>query len=116
MKKADIGFAFDGDGDRLIIVDEKGNEIDGDKIIALFAKHLIKFNKSKLKYPIVTTVMSNIGLENYILNKFKVNLKRSSVGDINVIKEMQKYNSLLGGEQSGHIILSDYSKTRAMVF
>ena len=110
-ERADIGFAFDGDGDRLIIVDEKGNEIDGDKIIALFAKHLIKFNKNKLKYPIVSTVMSNIGLENYILNKFKVNLKRSSVGDINVIKEMQKYNSLLGGEQSGHIILSDYSKT-----
>ena len=55
--------------------------------------------------------MSNIGLENYILNKFKVNLKRSSVGDINVIKEMQKYNSLLGGEQSGHIILGNFATT-----
>ena len=76
----------------MIIVDEKGNEIDGDKIIVLFAKHLIKLNKNKSKYPIVTTVMSNIGLENYILNKFKINLKRSSVGDINVIKEMQKHN------------------------
>ncbi len=110
-ERADIGFAFDGDGDRLIIIDEKGNEIDGDKIIALFAKHLIKSNNTKSKWPIVTTVMSNIGLQNYIFNKFKVNLKRSSVGDINVIKEMQKYNSLLGGEQSGHIILSNYSKT-----
>lgn len=110
-ERADIGFAFDGDGDRLIVVDEKGNKIDGDKIIALFAKHLIKLNKSKSRYPIVTTVMSNLGLEHYILDKFKVKLKRSSVGDINVIKEMQKYNSLLGGEQSGHIILSNYSKT-----
>ncbi len=109
--KADIGFAFDGDGDRLIVVDEKGNEIDGDKIIALFAKHYVKFNKNKSIYPIVTTVMSNMGLENYILSKFKMKLKRSSVGDINVIKEMQKYNSILGGEQSGHIILSEYSKT-----
>ena len=110
-ERADIGFAFDGDGDRLIIVDEKGNEIDGDKIIALFAKYLIKFNKSKSRYPIITTVMSNIGLEHYIFKNFKVKLRRSSVGDINVIKDMQKYNSLLGGEQSGHIILSDYSKT-----
>ncbi len=110
-ERADIGFAFDGDGDRLIVVDEKGNEIDGDKIIALFATHLIKLNKTKSIFPIVTTVMSNIGLENYILNKFKIKLRRSSVGDINVIKEMQNHNSLLGGEQSGHIILSEYSKT-----
>ena len=111
MEKADIGFAFDGDGDRLIIVDEKGNEIDGDKIIALFAKHFVKLQKVKSKYPIITTVMSNIGLEKYLLNNFKIQLKRSNVGDINVIKEMQKYNSILGGEQSGHIILSKYSKT-----
>tara|TARA_Y100001970_G_scaffold290322_1_gene423705 strand:- start:4165 stop:5520 length:1356 start_codon:yes stop_codon:yes gene_type:complete len=111
QEKADIGFAFDGDGDRLIIVDEKGNEIDGDKIIALFAKHFVKLQKVKSKYPIITTVMSNIGLEKYLLNNFKIKLKRSNVGDINVIKEMQKYNSILGGEQSGHIILSKYSKT-----
>ncbi len=110
-QKADIGFAFDGDGDRLIAVDEKGNEIDGDKIIALFAEHFVKPIKKKNKYPIVTTVMSNIGLENFILSNFKINLKRSSVGDINVIKEMQKHDSILGGEQSGHIILSQYSKT-----
>ncbi len=111
QEKADIGFAFDGDGDRLIIVDEKGNEIDGDKIIALFAKYLVNIKKAKSKYPIITTVMSNIGLEKYLLSNFKIKLKRSHVGDINVIKEMQKYNSILGGEQSGHIILSEYSKT-----
>ncbi len=108
---ADIGFAFDGDGDRLIIVDEKGDEIDGDKIIALLSKHLIKRKKNGLKYPVITTVMSNLGLEKYLLKELKINLKRSLVGDINVIQEMQKYGSILGGEQSGHIILSEYSKT-----
>ena len=111
QEKADIGFAFDGDGDRLIIVDEKGNEVDGDKIIALFAKYLVKSKKINSKYPIITTVMSNIGLENFLLNNLKIKLKRSSVGDINVIQEMKKHNSILGGEQSGHIILSEYSKT-----
>ena len=55
--------------------------------------------------------MSNLGLEKYLLNKLKIKLKRSSVGDINVIKEMTRYKSFLGGEQSGHIILSDFSKT-----
>ena len=111
QERADIGFAFDGDGDRLIIVDEKGNEIDGDKIIALFAKHLIK-NKSKVsKFPVISTVMSNLGLEKFLLEELGIKLKRSPVGDINVIQEMQKYSSILGGEQSGHIILSDFSKT-----
>ncbi len=110
-EKADIGFAFDGDGDRLIIVDEKGNEVDGDKIIALFATHLLNTTQLNSKHPIISTVMSNIGLEKYLLSHLKIKLKRSSVGDINVIKEMQKYKSFLGGEQSGHIILSEYSKT-----
>ena len=110
-EKADIGFAFDGDGDRLIIVDEKGKEIDGDKIIALFSKELTKSNKINSKFPVITTIMSNLGLEKYLLNKLKIKLKRSSVGDINVIQEMSKFNSNLGGEQSGHIILSDFSKT-----
>ena len=110
-ERADIGFAFDGDGDRLIIVDEKGKEIDGDKIIALFATYLIKSRKINSKFPVISTVMSNLGLEKYLLNKLKIKLKRSSVGDINVIHEMSKFNSILGGEQSGHIILSDFAKT-----
>ena len=110
-EKADVGFAFDGDGDRLIIVDEKGIEVDGDKIIALLAKHLSKYKKTKSKYPVITTVMSNLGLEKYLLDELKIKLKRSSVGDINVIQEMSKNKSFLGGEQSGHIILSDFSKT-----
>ena len=110
-EKADIGFAFDGDGDRLIIVDEKGNEVDGDKIIALFAKHLVKIRNKNSKFPVISTVMSNLGLEKFLLSNIKIKLKRSSVGDINVIQEMQKNNSILGGEQSGHIILSQFSKT-----
>ncbi len=110
-EKADIGFAFDGDGDRIIVVDDKGYEVDGDKIIALFAKYLLNVKKIKSKFPVITTVMSNLGLENFLLKNLSIKLKRSSVGDINVIHEMQKYNSILGGEQSGHIILSDYSMT-----
>ncbi len=110
-EKADIGFAFDGDGDRLIVVDDKGNEIDGDKIIALFAKYLINTKKLNSKFPVITTVMSNLGLENFLLQDLNIKLKRSSVGDINVIEEMKKYASSLGGEQSGHIILSEHSKT-----
>jgi phosphoglucosamine mutase len=110
-EKADIGFAFDGDGDRLIVVDDKGNEIDGDKIIALFAKYLIFKKKNNSKFPVITTVMSNLALENFLLKDLGIKLKRSSVGDINVIDEMKKNKSFLGGEQSGHIILSDFSKT-----
>ncbi|MBL6674611.1 MAG: phosphoglucosamine mutase [Alphaproteobacteria bacterium] len=110
-EKADIGFAFDGDGDRLIVVDDKGNEIDGDKIIALFAKYLINNKKTNSKFPVIATVMSNLGLENFLLKDLGIKLKRSAVGDINVIEEMKKNKSSLGGEQSGHIILSDFSKT-----
>ena len=110
-EKADIGFAFDGDGDRLIVVDDKGNEIDGDKIIALFAKYLINNKKTNSKFPVISTVMSNLGLENFLLKDLGIKLKRSAVGDINVIEEMKKNKSFLGGEQSGHIILSDFSKT-----
>ena len=110
-EKANIGFAFDGDGDRLIVVDDKGNEIDGDKIIALLAKYLIIGKKTASKFPVVTTVMSNLGLENFLLKDLGIKLKRSPVGDINVIEEMKKNKSFLGGEQSGHIILSDFSKT-----
>ena len=107
--KADIGFAFDGDGDRIIVVDEKGQQIDGDKIIALFAKHYLK-SKQLDKKVIVATVMSNFGLENY-LKKLEIKLVRTDVGDYNVITEMKKNSYVLGGEQSGHIILGDYLNT-----
>jgi len=109
--KANIGFAFDGDGDRLIVVDEKGNLIDGDRILALFAKYLLNRNSNKYENTVVSTVMSNLGFENFLNNELKISLKRTSVGDINVISEMKKNNIILGGEQSGHIILSEYSNT-----
>ena len=108
--KADIGFAFDGDGDRIISVDEKGNQIDGDKIIALFAKYFLKSGLLKKK-TVVTTVMSNLGLENYLKNILGIKLIRTNVGDVNVISKMQKNSYTLGGEQSGHIILGNYLKT-----
>ena len=108
--KADIGFAFDGDGDRLIAVDETGCEIDGDKLIALFAKEFLKLKKLNKK-TVVTTVMSNLGFEKYLKQKLGIKLIRKNVGDINVITEMQKNNFNLGGEQSGHIILGQYMNT-----
>ena len=111
QEKADIGFAFDGDGDRLIVVDEKGKEIDGDKIIALLCKTYLKPKKLKNQHDVVITVMSNMGLEKYLTQKLKLKIKRTKVGDINVINQMKKSKSLIGGEQSGHIIISNYSST-----
>ncbi len=111
QQKADIGFAFDGDGDRIIVVDEKGVEIDGDKIIALFCKNFIKSNNKTNKHDVVVTVMSNMGLEKYLIEKLKLKIKRTDVGDINVINQMKKSKSLIGGEQSGHIIMSKFSNS-----
>ena len=110
-EKADIGFAFDGDGDRLIVVDEEGKEVDGDKIIGLLCKSYVKPQKKSNQHDVIITVMSNMGLENYLTNKLKLKIKRTSVGDINVINQMKKSKSMIGGEQSGHIILSEHSNT-----
>lgn len=110
LEKADIGFAFDGDGDRLIAIDEKGDEIDGDNLIALFALNLSK-SKTLKNNTVVTTVMSNLGFEKYLKDILNINLIRKDVGDINVIYEMNKNNYSLGGEQSGHIILGQYMST-----
>ncbi len=110
-EKADIGFAFDGDGDRLIVVNEKGQEVDGDKIIGLFCKSYIKPKKKPNQHDVIITVMSNMGLEKYLTNKLKLKIKRTSVGDINVINQMKKSKSMIGGEQSGHIILSEHANT-----
>ncbi len=110
-ENADIGFAFDGDGDRLIVVDEKGKEVDGDKIIGLLCKNYVKPKKESNQHDVIITVMSNMGLEKYLTNKLKLKIKRTSVGDINVINQMKKSKSTIGGEQSGHIILSEHSNT-----
>jgi phosphoglucosamine mutase len=107
--RADFGIALDGDADRVVMADEKGNIIDGDQILALIAKSWLK--KDKLKGGgVVGTVMSNAGLEHY-LQSLSLKLARSAVGDRYVLEEMKKGGFNLGGEQSGHIILSDVSTT-----
>ena len=107
--KADIGIALDGDADRLLIVDEKGEAIAGDKLIALIAEKLHDRGELK-KDTVVITQMSNLALENY-LNYIGVSTVRTQVGDRYVLEEMRKNGYNFGGEQSGHIVLSDYSTT-----
>lgn len=106
---ADIGISFDGDADRLIAVDEKGNIVDGDHVMAICGIHLK--NKGKLKQDtIVATVMSNMGLD-ICLKKENINIVKTKVGDRYVLEEMLKSGYSLGGEQSGHIIFLDHNTT-----
>lgn len=107
--EADLGLAYDGDADRLIAVDKFGNIIDGDKIIAILSLELNKKNLLK-NNKVVTTVMSNMGFEKF-LNSNGIELLRASVGDRHVLEKMRTENVVIGGEQSGHIILSDYATT-----
>ena len=107
--RADIGIALDGDADRLIIADERGEVVDGDQIMALIAK---SWNDSgKLKGGgVVATVMSNLGLERFLAAN-GMSLERTKVGDRYVMERMREGGFNLGGEQSGHIIMSDVSTT-----
>ena len=107
--KADAGLAFDGDGDRLVAVDERGASLTGDQIIAICARMLK--SKGKLKNDlVVSTIMSNMGL-GIALRKIGVNLTTTDVGDRHVMEEMRARNAILGGEDSGHIIFSDHHTT-----
>jgi len=108
-KRADVGIALDGDADRLVMVDEKGNIVDGDKLMAVLAVHL-KSEGTLKGDGMVATVMSNEGLGEYLASQ-KLKLHRADVGDKNVVEMMQKEGINFGGEQSGHIIFSDYAKT-----
>ena len=108
-EQADIGIALDGDADRLIIVDEKGQKIDGDQIMALLATSF-KERGILAGNTIVATVMSNLGFERYLEGK-GIKLERASVGDRYVVEKMRDGGYSLGGEQSGHIVLSDYGTT-----
>ena len=104
-----LGIAYDGDGDRCLAVDEKGNVIDGDILLAIFSKYLQE--KGKLKNnTVVATIMSNLGL-NRFADENELNLKQTNVGDRYVLEEMLKNGYNLGGEQSGHIIMLDYNPT-----
>ncbi len=108
-QKADLGFSYDGDADRVIAVDEKGNIVDGDQIMVICALNLIK--KAQLpNKTVVTTLMSNIGFDRAI-EKAGGQVIRGNIGDRYVLEMMKKFNAVLGGEQSGHIIFSKYSTT-----
>ena len=108
-RKADIGFAFDGDGDRMITVDAKGTIHDGDTVLALVARHFAR--AGKLVPPVVVgTVMSNGGLES-LLSRYGVRLVRTKVGDRYVWEEMEKQDALFGGEPSGHVIFRKIATT-----
>jgi phosphoglucosamine mutase len=107
--RADIGIALDGDADRMIIVDEKGNVIDGDQIIALIAETWLQ-NGRLSGGGVVTTVMSNLGLERFLAD-CGLQLHRTKVGDRYVVEHMRAHGFNVGGEQSGHIVLSDFSTT-----
>ena len=108
-KKADFGFAFDGDADRLIAVDGNGEIFDGDKILYILAKQMKKEGKLYAS-TVVGTSHTNSGIMT-ALNKHKINLIRTDIGDKYVIDAMEKMNLSLGGEQSGHIILRDKIRT-----
>ena len=107
--RADFGIALDGDADRVVMADEHGRIIDGDQILALIAKSWSR--KDTLKGGgVVGTVMSNAGLDHY-LSSLDLKLARAAVGDRYVLEEMARGGFNVGGEQSGHIILSDFSTT-----
>ena len=106
--KANVGIAFDGDADRIIMCDEKGKIIDGDQIIAMLARRWK--SKKILKGGVIGTLMSNLSLENFLKSE-KIKFHRSKVGDRYVKEKMKKLNFNLGGEQSGHIILGKFATT-----
>jgi phosphoglucosamine mutase len=106
---ADLGLAFDGDGDRCILADGNGKVIDGDHVLYLAARHLQGTGRLR-GGAVVATVMSNVGLE-VALGKLGIPLVRAAVGDRNVLEEMERRGANLGGEQSGHVIFLDHEPT-----
>ncbi len=107
--KLDLGIAFDGDADRVLMVDEEGNVVDGDKILAIISKHLKEENKLK-NNTLVGTVMSNLGLIKFC-EKEDINFVATKVGDRYVLESMLKNDYVVGGEQSGHVIFREYATT-----
>ena len=107
--RADVGIALDGDADRVLLVDEFGHPVNGDQVMAVIAQSWME--DGRLSKPgVVATVMSNLGLERY-LSSIGLTLARTNVGDRYVLEHMREHGFNLGGEQSGHIILSDYTTT-----
>jgi phosphoglucosamine mutase len=108
-RRADIGIALDGDADRLIVVDERGLVLDGDQVMALITIAMARANQLE-GGALVATVMSNLGLERF-LGEQNIGMHRTAVGDRYVVEKMRSAGCNVGGEQSGHIILSDYATT-----
>ncbi|APS00248.1 phosphoglucosamine mutase [Pajaroellobacter abortibovis] len=108
-KKADLGIALDGDADRVLLIDENGQLVDGDRVMAMCADRMWMEGKLQ-KNTVVATVMSNLGLERALARR-QTKLIRTPVGDRNVVEAMRKKGCNLGGEQSGHLIFSDYIST-----
>ena len=106
--KADVGIALDGDGDRLIMIDDQGNEVDGDQILYIIARSRMRVGE--LKGAVVGTLMSNLGLEN-ALREHGVVFERTKVGDRYIMERLSQKGWVLGGEQSGHIICLDRTTT-----
>ena len=106
---ADLGITLDGDADRLILIDERGQIADGDQIMALFARRWAEADRLH-EGVLVATVMSNLGLENF-LQGHGLRMERTSVGDRHVVERMRQGGWNLGGEQSGHIVMTDYATT-----
>lgn len=108
-ENADIGIALDGDADRIVIIDEKGNEVDGNLLFALIIKNL-KENELLENKIVISTIMANMALEKY-LSEIELELIRTNVGDRYLVEGMRKNNSNIGGEPSGHIVMSNFGKT-----
>lgn len=106
--RADLGIALDGDGDRLIMVDHKGEIVDGDELIYIIAKSRLEANE--LSGPVIGTLMTNLGME-HALKALGINLLRAKVGDRYVMELLAEHNGMLGGENSGHIICLDKTTT-----
>ncbi|WP_375173919.1 phosphoglucosamine mutase [Pseudooceanicola sp.] len=107
--RADIGLCLDGDADRLIVIDEQGNKVDGDQIMGLIATRWAQDGRLDGQ-ALVATVMSNLGLERH-LDRQGIGLERTKVGDRYVVERMREGQFNLGGEQSGHIVMTDYATT-----
>lgn len=108
--QADLGLAYDGDADRLVVVDEKGNVIDGDRTICICAKMLKDTGELGVN-KVTTTVMSNLGFHKYVKEVIGADVEVTGVGDRYVLESMLKTGSVIGGEQSGHIIFKNYTTT-----
>ena len=106
---ADVGFAFDGDADRLMAVDERGQLINGDQVMAMLALYLKEQGRLRAN-TLVATVMSNMGLD-IAMKKHGVKMEKTKVGDRYVLEKMLADGFVLGGEQSGHVIMLDYNTT-----